>query len=82
MCLSAPLNRMFAMESWQGALPTLYAATAADLKGGEFVGPDGCLGMTGYPAVAKPNRRSRDEAIARRLWDVSEELTEMRYETH
>ncbi|WP_243360833.1 oxidoreductase [Fundidesulfovibrio terrae] len=82
MCLSRPLNRMFAMEPWQGALPTLYAATSRDLRGGEFVGPDGCTGLRGYPAVAKPNKRSQDQDMARRLWDTSEELTGVRYETH
>jgi NAD(P)-dependent dehydrogenase (short-subunit alcohol dehydrogenase family) len=80
MCMGPQLNRLFAMKPWQGALPTLYAATEPHLKGGEFVGPAGCMGLWGFPTVAKPNKRSRNADIARRLWDVSETLTGVRYE--
>jgi hypothetical protein len=32
-----------------GALPQLYAATAANVRGGEFYGPGGFLQRAGYP---------------------------------
>ena len=54
---------------------TLYAATAPDLPGGSFVGPDGLLEQRGHPKVVGSNSRSKDRDAARRLWDVSEELT-------
>jgi len=69
------LNPLFAMEPWQGALPTLYAATAPDVRGGEYYGPDGLGETTGYPKRVRSNARSRDEQAASRLWQVSEELT-------
>ena len=58
-----------------GALPSLYAATAPDVHGGEYFGPDDTFGMTGSPARARSSSRSKDMADASRLWSVSEELT-------
>lgn len=78
-CLGAPLVRELAMKPWQGALPTLYAATSRDLKGGEYVGPGCCLGMRGYPRVGKPNKRSLDRDVAGRLWEESARLTGVSY---
>ncbi len=71
---SAVLNRVYAQSAEQGALPTLYAATA-EIAGGSFVGPDGFQEMRGEPKVVTPTRAARDPETARRLWDVSEELT-------
>lgn len=75
-------NGLFAMEPWQGALPSLYAASAPEIRGGEYIGPDGCLGLTGYPKVVEPNARSKDRAIAARLWELSVKLTGVRYTAH
>jgi NAD(P)-dependent dehydrogenase (short-subunit alcohol dehydrogenase family) len=79
LCLSRPLTSLIAMNVRQGALPTLYAATSPELSGGEFIGPDGCMGVRGYPAPARPSRRAGDPALARRLWEASEEATGVRY---
>jgi NAD(P)-dependent dehydrogenase (short-subunit alcohol dehydrogenase family) len=67
-------NAVFAQSDEMGALPTLYAATE-DLPGGTYIGPDGFLEQRGHPKIVGSNGRSRDEESARRLWDVSEELT-------
>ena len=69
------LNRFFAQDASMGALPTLYAATEDDVKGGEYYGPSGFLEMNGPPKRVKSNKRSHDESLAARLWDVSEQLT-------
>ncbi len=61
-----------------GALPPLYAATEPGLEGGTYVGPDGPGEHRGYPKIVKPNGAARDEDTARRLWEVSEELTGVR----
>ena len=58
-----------------GALPTLHAATAPDVKGGEYFGPGGFGGMTGPPERARSSPRSRNAALAGRLWQVSEQRT-------
>jgi NAD(P)-dependent dehydrogenase (short-subunit alcohol dehydrogenase family) len=61
-----------------GALPVLYAATEPGLEGGTYAGPDGIGEQRGHPKIVSPNRVARDEGSARRLWDVSEELTGVR----
>jgi NAD(P)-dependent dehydrogenase (short-subunit alcohol dehydrogenase family) len=75
---SVLLNRVVAQSADRGALPTLYAATA-EIPGNSFVGPDGIQEMRGQPKVVRPVRAARDEQNARRLWQVSEELTGVRY---
>ncbi|MCS6883176.1 MAG: oxidoreductase [Oscillochloridaceae bacterium] len=77
--LSGLLNRVFAQSAAMGALPTLYAATSPDAHGGDFIGPDGPGGARGYPVPQRSNARSYDPALARRLWEVSEQLTGVRY---
>lgn len=74
------LNPIFAQTTDMGALPTLYAATAPDVRGGDYFGPGGLWEMRGYPKRVKSNARSHDEAVAQRLWAVSEELTQVKYQ--
>jgi hypothetical protein len=61
-----------------GALPQLFAATLSGVEGGLYIGPDGIGEQRGHPKIVSPNRVARDEGSARRLWDVSEELTGVR----
>jgi NAD(P)-dependent dehydrogenase (short-subunit alcohol dehydrogenase family) len=62
-----------------GALPTLYAATAEEALGGAYIGPDGFKGFKGSPTVEQPRPEALDEAVAKQLWSVSEELTGVVY---
>jgi NAD(P)-dependent dehydrogenase (short-subunit alcohol dehydrogenase family) len=73
-------NALFAQSAAMGALPTLYAAAAPEAQGSDYVGPGGLFNLWGYPKRQKSSRRSRDEAAARRLWDVSVELTGASFE--
>ncbi len=73
------LNRFFAQDSRMGALPTLYAALAPDVKTGDYFGPSGYMEMKGYPVRVKSNALSQDKKVAAQLWDISENLTEVRY---
>jgi NAD(P)-dependent dehydrogenase (short-subunit alcohol dehydrogenase family) len=73
-------NRLFAQSDEMGALPTLYAATEPGLEGGTFCGPDGFLEQHGHPKPVSPSGAARDEQVARRLWEVSEEMTGVRFE--
>jgi len=68
-------NRYFAQSADMGALPSLYAATAADVVGGAFYGPDGFAEQRGYPHRVSSTRASRDEVVARALWQRSQDLT-------
>jgi NAD(P)-dependent dehydrogenase (short-subunit alcohol dehydrogenase family) len=72
-------NRLFAQSAAMGALPTLYAATAPGVRGGDYVGPDGLLENTGHPKVVRSSARSHDLEAARRLWQVSEQATGVHY---
>jgi NAD(P)-dependent dehydrogenase (short-subunit alcohol dehydrogenase family) len=64
-----------AQSPQMGALPILYAATAPGIAGGVCVGPDGRLQRNGYPTLVRTSRRSRDVALAARLWERSRQLT-------
>jgi NAD(P)-dependent dehydrogenase (short-subunit alcohol dehydrogenase family) len=73
-------NRVWAQSADMGALPTLYAATEPGLEGGAFCGPDGFLEQRGHPEPVSMSSAARDEEVARRLWEVSEEMTGVRFE--
>ena len=77
--LSAALGPWFSHSAAAGALPTLYAATAPDAQGGGYYGPDGVFEMKGAPAPAAIARRARDADVARRLWETSCALAQVRF---
>jgi NAD(P)-dependent dehydrogenase (short-subunit alcohol dehydrogenase family) len=68
------LNPLLAMRPPQGALPTLYAATAPEVEAGGYYGPGGWMEMRGYPAPAAKGPAARDAAVACELWAISEAL--------
>jgi hypothetical protein len=63
----------------QGALPTLYAATAPEAEGGAYYGPDGPAELRGHPQQARIPRAALTEADAARLWKMSEDLTGVQF---
>jgi len=63
----------------QGALPTLYAATAPQAQPGGYYGPDRLSETRGQPAPSRVPTRAADPETARRLWEVSERLTGVRF---
>lgn len=74
--LAAPL---FLQSAAMGALPTLRAAVDPAAQGGEYFGPDGPGERGGYPIMVESSDNAHNEADARRLWQVSEELTGVRF---
>jgi NAD(P)-dependent dehydrogenase (short-subunit alcohol dehydrogenase family) len=76
--LSSVGNRIFAQDEHDGALPTLYAATA-DVPGNSFAGPSGFMEQRGAPKLVGRSAAAKDADAARRLWEVSEELTGVRF---
>ena len=58
-----------------GALPTLRAATDPAVTGGQYYGPAGRREVRGHPVLVASSPESHDEAVQRRLWAVSEELS-------
>jgi NAD(P)-dependent dehydrogenase (short-subunit alcohol dehydrogenase family) len=72
-------SRLLGQPSEMGAQPSLMAATIPGLPGGSYVGPDGFIEMRGRPTLVKASRTARDEALARSLWQVSEEATHVSF---
>ena len=70
--------KLFAQNPGMGALPALRAAVDANASGGEYFGPSGL--MTGYPVINIPGKISKDENIAKNLWEVSERLTGVKFD--
>lgn len=66
--------------AWQGALPTLYAATHPTARDGTYYGPDGMGGTRGYPTEETPPKQALDTAVAARLWERSLDLTGVTFE--
>ena len=75
----AIINRIVAQSDEMGGLPTLYAATVDDLEGGSYVGPDRFFEQRGHPTLVDSTGRSKDPEVARLLWELSEEVTGVRY---
>jgi NAD(P)-dependent dehydrogenase (short-subunit alcohol dehydrogenase family) len=71
-------NALFAQSAAQGAFPMLYAATASEIEGGDYVGPGGFMQARGSPKKQRSNDRSYELERAVRLWERSEELTGVR----
>ena len=57
-----------------GALPQLFAATAANAEPGGFYGPGGLGNLKGYPKACRIAPAALDAAACAQLWGVSEEL--------
>jgi NAD(P)-dependent dehydrogenase (short-subunit alcohol dehydrogenase family) len=72
-------NLLLAQSGDKGALCLLYAATVPGLPGGSYVGPDGRGELRGDPHLVGMSKRAQDPETARRLWEVSESLTGVRY---
>jgi NAD(P)-dependent dehydrogenase (short-subunit alcohol dehydrogenase family) len=71
-------NRVLAQDEAAGALPTLYAAVA-DVPGDSFAGAGGFMELRGAPKLVGRSGAAKDATVARRLWDVSEQLTGVRF---
>ena len=67
-------NRLLGMPAWQGALPTLYAATM-DVPGNSYLGPHRARELNGWPTMVGRSRTASDPDLAKSLWARSESLT-------
>ena len=75
LMLAAPLFRPLLNTAAQGAWPTLCAATAEEVQGGEYYGPCKRRETAGPAIRVTSTRRSHDNDVARKLWDLSIEMT-------
>ncbi|MEV8564905.1 oxidoreductase [Streptomyces sp. NPDC051322] len=72
-------NPLFAQRPEGGAMPQLYAATEPGVAGGEFIGPDGLAELRGGPTRVRLSPAAADAETGRRLWELSERLTDLRF---
>ena len=73
------MNAVLAQSASRGALPTLCAAVFPELMGGSFIGPNGLMEMRGFPKLTRARALAYDQSLARNLWEVSEELTGVKW---
>jgi NAD(P)-dependent dehydrogenase (short-subunit alcohol dehydrogenase family) len=73
------LNPLFSQGTDQGVLPTLRAAFYRNAQTGDYFGPSRFFEMHGSPIVVKSNKRSHDSEAAKKLWDISVSLTNIKY---
>ncbi|PTT93201.1 short chain dehydrogenase [Pelomonas sp. HMWF004] len=73
--LSSWLSSVLAQSPSDGALPTLYAATSPDAVKAGYYGPAGFMELKGPVGEATVAPCARDQAVAAKLWAVSERLT-------
>jgi NAD(P)-dependent dehydrogenase (short-subunit alcohol dehydrogenase family) len=74
---SQPVLKLFVQSAAAGARASLFAATAAEP--GSYTGPQRFGETRGEIGPASMSELARDEALGRRLWEVSEEFTGLRY---
>ncbi|MEV2251632.1 oxidoreductase [Streptomyces sp. NPDC050147] len=72
-------NPLFAQRPADGALPQLYAATDPEVESGQFIGPGGLAELRGAPTRVRLAPVAADEETGRRLWELSEQLTDVRF---
>ena len=73
-------NPLFAMDAADGALPTLRAATDPAAPPGSHWAPSRFFELNGPPVPGRITAAGQDRNVAARLWEVSEELTGVRYD--
>ncbi|NHE56681.1 oxidoreductase [Cyclobacterium plantarum] len=62
----------------EGAKPTIVAAIG-DAEGGDYFGPTGFQEFKGNPGKASATTLAKNKDVAKRLWEVAEELVGMKY---
>ena len=73
------LNPIFSQKVDRGVLPTLRAAIDDQARSGDYYGPSGFQEVKGSPVIVKSNQLSHNEANAKRLWEMSENMTGIKY---
>lgn len=75
----SPIARGIMMDAAKGALSQIRASVDPQVKGGDYYGPDGFNEVYGYPVKAESTPASHNLEDARKLWEVSEKLTGVKF---
>ncbi len=81
MQLARPVLHLLTQSATMGALPSLRAATDPDVRGDQYYGPDGFGQSRGHPVLVDRSDRAQDTRTAGRLWEISEDLTGVRFQS-
>ncbi|WP_235299504.1 oxidoreductase [Portibacter marinus] len=76
----APFFKWMLHSVEDAAKPTLMAALDPALTGGEYIGPTGKRGMKGEPGKVDSNDLSKDPDVGDRLWKLSEQQIDFKFE--
>ena len=63
----------------KGALPTIRASVDPEVKGSDYYGPRGRNEQRGYPIKVESNKASHKKEDAKKLWELSEKLTKVKF---
>ena len=74
-----PVIKLITQSASMGALPSVRAAVDPDVQGTDYFGPDGRRERKGYPVKVSSNGASHNPEDAKKLWEISEELTGIKY---
>lgn len=74
-----PVFKFFTQDQAHGVLPEIRAAVDPEVKGSEYYGPDGKREMKGFPVKVESNAASHNVEDAKKLWDISEEITGVKF---
>ena len=80
--LSNVLGPAVSQSAADGALPTLFAATAPNAKNAGYYGPKGLFELKGAVGEALISAQAQNRTLASRLWTASEQLTGVTYPTY
>jgi NAD(P)-dependent dehydrogenase (short-subunit alcohol dehydrogenase family) len=72
-------GKFIAQKLEMGTLPTLRSATDLHAKSGDYFGPKSIFEVRGYPVIVQSSAMSHDAVNAKKLWDLSEQLTGVKY---
>ncbi|NHI91647.1 MAG: SDR family NAD(P)-dependent oxidoreductase [Candidatus Lokiarchaeota archaeon] len=74
-----PMTLIMSQNAANGALPSIRAAVDPEVQGSDYYGPSGIGEMKGYPIKVESSKASHNEEDAKKLWEISEELTGVKY---
>lgn len=78
--LLKPLFLVLAQSAEKGTLPEVRASVDPSVVGAEYYGPRGFNEMGGYPIKVESTEASHSLEDAKKLWDISEKLTNVKYD--
>jgi len=73
------ITPLLSQSADKAALPSLLAATDGSARNGSYWGPTGFMKLKGYPGPAAIPKQAKDLESARRLWELGEQLTGVKY---